>query len=138
MMISIQRIQQYPIIQQQVVELRETLAASERQTLRIIRQFTARRRFQIDRVVYQNKRLYILVRKREKARLLKDDILTVMHEVDNALMGTFVVMQEREEGYFAVGTDDVDRLWLADVINRGGETGPPPGMVAIRIERQSL
>lgn len=86
--------------------------------------------FEISRASLDQGKIVIAVRKSLRAALYQDDMLVVVDTEDGLVMGTFTVTEERAEEYYAVGGDDVDRVWLGSMMERI-ETSMLPNKVAI-------
>jgi len=91
--------------------LNELSQTNERLIL-LFSQISKTNSFTILKVMYYNNNLYILVEKKESKRLNIDDLLLVVDMEARTSMGIFKVIQERENGYYAKGYENISPIWI--------------------------
>lgn len=137
--VTYKRVRSYPLLLQhaqrdatKLARAEEALNQAEKWIFSLV---AIGRKFELAKARYDREKLYIVLKVREDLELFKGDILAVIHTDDQRRMGWFTVTEERGDGYYAVGTDSVDPLWMGDMRERG-EVTVLPYMFAILVRRK--
>ena len=110
---------------QEATQAKETL-------LELLQQQTGIRLLEIDKVLYYNGTLYIVIEMEAGINLEIGSKLTVIDRTEGYIMGRFTVSQIRRKQYIAESTGEINALWLGYIRQTGrGETSPPPDTAAV-------
>lgn len=127
--VACKRIRSYSQLHQRARRDSEALGWAMKQVFRLTQEVAADRIFELVKSRYYREKLYIVLKIKEDPKLSKGDILLVVHADDQILMGQFTVTEERSDGYYAVGTNNIDPVWLGQV-RQAGEITTLPYMFA--------
>lgn len=118
----------YDVAEQQARQI----ARAQETILELSQELTSGRRFEIEKTLYYDETLYVVLRKKRGARLEVGHRVRVIDTQDGGIMGVFEVNEVRSDGYRARQTGDVDPIWLGFVHqNNKAETSAPPNTIAL-------
>lgn len=117
----------YDVAEQQARQI----ARSQETILELSQELTSSRRFEIEKTLYYDGLLYLVLRKKRGAKLEIGHRIKVIDAQDGGIMGVFEVTEVRSDGYRAKA-DYVDPVWLGFVHQNGkAETSAPPNTIAL-------
>ena len=105
--------------------------------MELSQELTNGRKFEIEKTLYYDEQLYILLRKKRGTRLEVGHRVRVIDSQDGGIMGEFEVQEVRSDGYRARAYD-VDPVWLGFIHQDGkAEMSAPPHTVAFLMSQGS-
>lgn len=128
--ITYRRVHYYPILRQRAQWAIDELDQMKRNLFDVAQIISAGHLFEIARAGYYQDGLYIALNRPKYPKLAEGDVLLAVHMDDGRAMGFFEVTEVRDSEYYAVGTSNIDSLWLGHVRHLG-EAQIMPYMAAI-------
>jgi len=113
------------------------LSQTNERLILLFSQISKTNSFTIQKVMYYNNNLYILVEKKDSIRLKIDDLLLVVDMEARTSMGIFKVIQEKENSYYAKGYENISPIWIGYIRqNIQSEFDSPPNSYAILLSEE--
>ena len=112
--VALERLRHYDDLHEAYEKATEEVQRAQKMILYLSQELTSDRRFEIEKVLYYNHEVYIIVRKkRGRGRKLEvGDKLIVMDLRDGTIMGEFEVSEVRQKDYRARKTGYIYPVWL--------------------------
>ncbi|MCI0488132.1 MAG: hypothetical protein L0229_16210 [Blastocatellia bacterium] len=135
--VALERLRHYDYLYEAYEKATEEVQRAQEMILYLLRELTSGRRFEIEKVLYYDQEVYIIVgKKRGKGRKLEvGNNLIVMNLWNGTIMGKFEVSEVRQKDYRARNTGYISPVWLGYIHKSGAsESSPPPDTAAIYIE----
>ena len=126
------RVRSYPTLYRHARSETDRLDEMRRYLFTIARGISNSRSFEISRARWYDSRLFIVFTKSKSSTLNQGDTLVAVHTEDGRAMGVFEVTEVRDHEYYAVGTSNIDPLWLG-YVRQHGETRTMPYMAAVHV-----
>lgn len=129
-----ERIQLEETLRNERIQFEETLRNEHIRFIGFIELLEARYRFEIINILFQNDRIFIVLRKKRSPRLEIGDRLAVYRREDDysEFIGIFEVIEDRRGGYYAKAAELAAILWPSYMKEHGlSEMISPPYIVAV-------
>lgn len=128
---AVHRLRAYDDLHNVAERQAEQLEKAQEMNLKLSQELTSGRRFEIEKSLFYQDELYILLRKKRGARLEVGDMVGVIDAQDGGIMGVFEVSEVLSAGYRAKASY-VDPVWLGFVHqNAAAEMPAPPNTIAL-------
>lgn len=129
-LVAISRLRAYNSLYDVAEQQARQIARAQETILELSQELTRGRRFEIEKTLYYDETLYVVLRKKRGARLEVGHRVRVIDTQDGGIMGVFEVNEVRSDEYRA-RADYVNPVWLGFVHQNGrAETSAPPNTIA--------
>lgn len=128
--VAIERLRAYNDLYDLAEQQSEQIEIAKNTILELSSELTNSRRFEIDKTLFYNNALYIVLKKNRNRRLEIGHRVRVIDAQDGGIMGVFEVNEVRTDGYRAKA-EYADAVWLGFIRATGNaEASAPPNTVA--------
>lgn len=129
--VAINRLRAYNDLYDLAEKQTQQIEKAKNTVLGLSSELTNSRRFEIDKTLFYDNALYIVLKKNRNRRLEIGHRVTVIDAEEGGIMGLFEVNEVRSDGYRAKA-EYVDAVWLGYVYETGNaEASAPPNTVAL-------
>ena len=130
-LVAISRMKAYDGLYDVAEQQTQQMAKAQETILELSQELTSGRRFEIEKTLFYDDGLYVVLRKNRGSRLEEGDRVRVIDTEDGGIMGVFKVNEVRSDGYRA-RADYVNPVWLGFVHQDGkAEMSAPPNTIAL-------
>jgi len=128
--VAIERLRAYNDLYDLAEQQTQQVEKAKNTILELSSELTNSRRFEIDRTLFYDNALYIVLKKNRNRRLEIGHRVRVIDAQDGGIMGVFEVNEVRTDGYRAKA-EYVDAVWLGFIrATSNAEASAPPNTVA--------
>ena len=129
--VLVNRLRAYEDLSDLAEQQKRQIEKAQEVNLKLSQELTNGRKFEIEKTLYYNETLYLVLKKKRGVKLELGHTLRVIDSSDGGIMGVFRVNEIRSEGYRAIA-EYVEPVWLGFVHQDGkAEMPAPPNGTAI-------
>ncbi len=132
--IALERIICYPILFDRHQKSTQELNDAKKRLFEIAIRKRRKNAFELLNARIEGNALYISIKKKSAQKLNVGDVLFVIHQDDDRLMGVFEVSEVLSETYHAKDKSNIDTLWISYLYAKGESTFMPH-MIAFFMNR---
>jgi len=111
------------------------LENAKKMILNLLKELTPIQRFNIEKVILYDKKLFIHIQKKKEMKLENGYKLGVFDLLEGNLMGLFKITEERNNEYIAQNFDYISPVWLGYIHQTGTvESTAPPNTIAVYLQ----